>query len=82
VNGAKLLGIALIVLGVIALTYYGMTYRSLPKANLYEPVPVPKRTKRLHPAVDSVALPAVGALALLGGVAILLTAPEREPRFK
>lgn len=79
-NRTKLLGIALIVLGVIALTYHGTSYRSLPKKNLYEPVP--KSTKRLHPALDSVALPALGASSLLGGVAFLLMDHEIETRSK
>jgi hypothetical protein len=77
VSRTTLLGITLIVLEIVALTYHGASYHSLPKKNVYEPVPIRKSRKRLHPAVDSIALPAVGALSLLGGVAILLMDREK-----
>jgi hypothetical protein len=78
VNRTTLLGIALIVLGILGLTYSGASYHALPKRNIYEPVPTPKSRKRVHPAVDSVALPAVGALLLLGGAAVLLMDHEKR----
>jgi hypothetical protein len=73
----SLIGIVLIVLGIIALTYHGTSYHTLPKKQIYEPVPGQKTGKRLHPAVDSVALPVAGALSLLGGIAILMMDRER-----
>lgn len=77
-NRMTLLGIALIVLGILGLTYSGTSYHALPKKNMYEPVPTQKNGKRVHPAVDSVALPAVGALLLLGGVTVLLMDHEKR----
>jgi hypothetical protein len=77
VNRTSLLGIALIVLGIIGLTYHSTSYRALPKTNIYQPVPTHKSRKRVHPAVDSVALPAAGALSLLGGIAILVMDREK-----
>jgi hypothetical protein len=78
VRRTPLLGFALIVVGILGVTYHSTSYRSLPKKSLYEPAPVPN--KRIHPAIESIALPAVGALSLLGGVAILLM--DREIRSK
>jgi hypothetical protein len=71
VSRTSLAGIALIVFGIIDLTYHGTSYHALPKEGRYQPLPTHKSVKRVHPAIDSVALPAVGALSLLGGVAIL-----------
>jgi uncharacterized membrane protein HdeD (DUF308 family) len=74
----SLLGIALIILGIIGLTYHGTSYRTLPKKTIYEPVHVDKSKPRIHPAVDSVALPVAGALLLLGGIAILIINHENK----
>jgi len=73
----SLLGIALIIFGIIGLTYHGTSYHALPKKTIYEPVPVDKNNRRIHPAVDSVALPVAGALLLLGGIAILMMDHEK-----
>jgi hypothetical protein len=76
VSRTSLLGIGLIVLGVLGLTYHSTSYNTLPKENIYQP-PMQKSKKHVHPAVDSVALPAAGALSLLGGVAILAMNREK-----
>lgn len=76
-NRIPLLGVALIILGIIGLTYHGTSYHTLQKQTIYEPVHVDKSKRRIHPAVDSVALPVAGALLLLGGIAILMMDYEK-----
>ena len=64
----KPLGLILIVLGVIALMYQGFTYTTHKKVLDVEPI---QATKEEH---HSVPLPPVlGALALIGGVVILVS---------
>jgi hypothetical protein len=64
----KPLGLILIVLGVIALMYQGFTYTTHKKVLDVGPI---QATKEEH---HSVPLPPVlGALALIGGVVILVT---------
>jgi hypothetical protein len=64
----KPLGLILIVLGVLALMYQGFTYTTHKKVLDVGPI---QATKEEH---HSVPLPPVlGALALIGGVVILVT---------
>jgi drug/metabolite transporter (DMT)-like permease len=66
--GSKsILGIALIVLGVIALAYQGFTYTVPKKAVDLGPIQVTKEEKHTVPLP-----PILGALALIGGIGVLL----------
>ncbi|HXX13792.1 MAG TPA: hypothetical protein VEJ47_02720 [Candidatus Eremiobacteraceae bacterium] len=71
-NGKSILGIALIVLGVLALAYQGFSYTVPKKAVDVGPIHV---TKDEHHTVPLP--PIVGGLALIGGVAILLVGREK-----
>ena len=71
-NGKSILGIALIVLGVLALAYQGFSYTVPKKAVDVGPIHV---TKDEHHTVPLP--PVVGGLALIGGVAILLVGREK-----
>ncbi len=66
------IGIALIVLGVIAFTYRGITYTTREKVLEVGPITATKDTKRTIPIP-----PVLGGLALAGGV-ILLVAGARK----
>ena len=71
-KGKSILGIALIVLGVLALAYQGFSYTVPKKAVDVGPIHV---TKDEHHTVPLP--PIVGGLALIGGVAILLVGREK-----
>jgi len=71
-KGKSILGIALIVLGVLALAYQGFSYTVPKKAVDVGPILV---TKDEHHTVPLP--PIVGGLALIGGVAILLVGREK-----
>ena len=63
-----MLGVALIILGIVAFVYQGITYTSREKAIDIGPVQVTtERTRRLPLP------PVVGILALVGGVVLLVT---------
>lgn len=67
-SGRTWLGIALIVLGIIALAYQGFSY-TVPKKEVdLGPIQVTKQEKHTVPLP-----PILGALALLGGVAVVIT---------
>ncbi len=71
--GAKsLLGIALIILGVLALAYQGFSYTVPKKAVDVGPVHVTKDEKHTVPLP-----PILGALALIGGIAVLVMGREK-----
>lgn len=63
-----MLGIALMVLGVIALAYQGFTYTTQKKAVDLGPIQVTREEKHTVPLP-----PIIGALALIGGIALLVT---------
>lgn len=65
-NGRTLLGVVLIVLGVIALAYQGFSYTVPKKAVDVGPIHVTKDEKHTVPLP-----PILGALALIGGIAVL-----------
>jgi uncharacterized membrane protein YidH (DUF202 family) len=65
----KLIGVALIALGVIALVYQGITYTS--KEKILDVGPFKAEVKRDKTIPLS---PVLGVVALVGGVAILLFA--------
>ena len=63
----QLLGIALILLGVVAFAYQGITYTTREKAIDLGPVQITtERTRRLPLP------PIVGAVALVGGIVLLV----------
>jgi hypothetical protein len=64
---AALIGIALIVIGIISLTYQGITYKTRDKTVDFGPLQI--TTEQTH----SIPLPPVlGALTLAGGVVLLV----------
>lgn len=67
-SGKSMLGIALVVLGVIALAYQGFTYTTQKKAVDLGPIQVTREEKHTVPLP-----PILGALALIGGIALLVT---------
>jgi len=67
-SGKTWLGVALIILGVVALAYQGFSY-TVPKKEIdLGPVQVTKQEKHTVPLP-----PILGALALLGGIAVIVT---------
>ncbi len=68
-NGRTMSGIGLIVLGIFALAYQGLTYTTHKKVVDIGPI---QATKEEHHTIPLP--PVLGALALLGGVVVLATA--------
>jgi uncharacterized membrane protein len=66
------IGIALIVLGVIALAYQGITYTTREKVLEVGPITATKDTKRTVPLP-----PVFGGLALAGGIVLLVAAARK-----
>ena len=69
----KLIGVALIALGVIALVYRGITYTSKEKIVDVGPLKAEVDRKKTIPLS-----PVLGVVALVGGVALLLVAGRRS----
>jgi uncharacterized membrane protein YidH (DUF202 family) len=69
----KLIGVALIALGVIALVYQGITYTSKEKIIDVGPLKAEVDRKKTIPLS-----PVLGVVALVGGVALLLVAGRRS----
>jgi uncharacterized membrane protein len=67
-KGTPIVGILLIVLGVIALAYQGITYTTHKKVLDVGPI---QATKEEHNTIPLP--PIVGGLALVGGIALLVT---------
>ncbi len=67
-KGASIAGILLIVLGVIAFAYQGITYTTQKKIVDIGPI---QATKEEHKTIPLP--PIVGGLALVGGIALLVT---------
>jgi hypothetical protein len=67
-KSASIVGILLIVLGVIALTYQGITYTTKKKVLDIGPI---QATKEEHKTIPLP--PILGGIALVGGIALLLT---------
>ena len=65
-NGRMLLGVALIVIGIIALVYQGFTYTTRKKVLDIGPVQATREERRTIPVP-----PIVGIIAVIGGVAVL-----------
>lgn len=67
-SGRSVLGIALVVLGILALAYQGFSYTVPKKAVDLGPIQVTKEERHTIPLP-----PILGALALIGGIAVLVT---------
>jgi drug/metabolite transporter (DMT)-like permease len=67
-NGKRALGLLLVVLGVIALAYQGITYTTQKKVVDIGPI---QATKQEHHTVPLP--PVLGVLALVGGIIVLAT---------
>lgn len=66
-------GILLIVLGVVALAYQGVTYTQREKIVDLGPIQATKETKRTIPLP-----PLLGGLALAGGIVLLVVSARRS----
>jgi drug/metabolite transporter (DMT)-like permease len=66
-SGRTIIGIALLILGIIALAYQGFTYTVPKKAVDLGPIQVTRQERHTVPLP-----PILGALALLGGIAVLV----------
>ena len=69
---ATILGIALIMLGVVAFTYQGITYTIREKVIDLGPLQATVDKKQIIPLP-----PLVGGLALAGGIALLIVGAKR-----
>ena len=66
-SGRTIIGVALLILGIIALAYQGFTYTVPKKAVDLGPIQVTRQERHTVP------LPLIlGALALIGGIAVLV----------
>jgi uncharacterized membrane protein HdeD (DUF308 family) len=72
VRTAPLIGIVLIVLGVVALTYQGITYTTHKKVLDIGPIQATEQKRHTIPLP-----PVLGALALVGGVIVLVVGSRR-----
>jgi uncharacterized membrane protein HdeD (DUF308 family) len=68
-----ILGVALLVLGVIALAYQGLTYTTREKVLEIGPIKATKETQRTIPLP-----PVLGGIALIGGVVMVIAAARRS----
>ena len=71
-NAAAILGIALIMLGVVAFTYQGITYTTREKVIDLGPLQATVDKKETIPLT-----PLVGGLALVGGIMLLIGGAKR-----
>lgn len=69
----KITGIVLIVLGVIALAYGGITYTTRETVIDVGPIEATAERERTIPLP-----PVLGALALIGGIALMIAASRRK----
>jgi hypothetical protein len=66
-SGRTIIGVALLILGIIALAYQGFTY-TVPKKEVdLGPIQVTRQERHTVPLP-----PILGALALIGGIAVLV----------
>ena len=73
INQLMLLGIALIVLGVVAFDYRGITYTSREKVIDIGPLQASIDTKKTIPRS-----PVLGGLALAGGIVLVVAATRKS----
>jgi len=72
-NPLKVIGILLIVLGVVAFAYQGITYTTREKVVEIGPITATKETKKTIPLP-----PVLGGVALVGGIVLLLASSSRS----
>ena len=68
-----LVGIALIVLGIVALVYQGITYTSREKVVDIGPIEATAKTKKTIPLP-----PVLGGLALAGGIVLVIVGSRKS----
>ena len=73
-NPLRIIGILLIVLGLVALAYQGITYTKSEKVLEVGPITATKETKKTIPLP-----PVLGGVALLGGVVLVVASSSRRP---
>lgn len=73
VNLKTIVGIALIVLGVVAFAYQGITYTTREKAIDIGPIEVTTESKKTIPLP-----PVVGGIALVGGIVLLALGSKKS----
>ncbi len=73
INPITLAGIALIVLGIAALAYQGITYTSREKIIDIGPIHATAETQKTIPLS-----PLLGGLALVGGVVLVVVGAKKE----
>jgi uncharacterized membrane protein len=73
INPMMLVGIALIVLGIVAFAYQGITYTSREKIIDIGPIQATADTKKTIPLP-----PILGGLMLLGGVALVVVGAKKS----
>ncbi len=69
-----LIGILLIVLGVAALAYHGITYTTHEKFLQIGPLQATKKTEKTIPLP-----PLLGGLALAGGIVLIFIGTKKQP---
>lgn len=69
---AMIVGIALIVLGVIAFAYQGISYTTREKVLEVGPITATKESKKTLPIP-----PVLGGIAVVGGIALLMVSARR-----
>jgi hypothetical protein len=72
INSTTLVGIALIVLGIVAFAYKGITYTSREKVIDIGPIQATADTQKTIPLS-----PLLGGLALVGGIALVVVGARK-----
>ncbi|HSO75053.1 MAG TPA: DUF3185 domain-containing protein [Blastocatellia bacterium] len=72
-NPLRLVGIALIVLGIVAFAYQGVTYTSREKIIDIGPIQATADTKKTIPLS-----PLLGGLVLVGGIALVVVGAKKS----
>jgi hypothetical protein len=73
INPITLVGIALIVLGIVAFTYQGITYTSREKVIDIGPLHATAETQKTIPLS-----PLLGGLALVGGIVLVVVGAKKS----
>jgi hypothetical protein len=68
----RIVGIALLVLGILALAYQGITYTKTEKVLEVGPITATKETKKTIPLP-----PILGGVAVVGGIVLLVAGARR-----
>jgi len=71
-DSLRIIGIALLVLGILALAYQGITYTKTEKVLEVGPITATKETKKTIPLP-----PVLGGVAVVGGIVLLVAGARR-----